>query len=383
MLLSSAKKTNVRVISAFCPDNFLESNIINRRKQSVIIDHMKQRHGFRLPRFESTSSVCSSKRLFSVIPEQENDLKIISQNSKSKTQEKSKDETQIRSKPKSGGNWNPDDPLGWSKHFGKRNPEFEEELFQRAHLRPGDEGYFDVSGMKEMPGISIVRTRDEARIVMERLMSPQSEKIWHACDTEVMAIDLKNVGPVGNGYVTCLSMYSGPDFDYGLGQGPGTALWVDNLDDSFGVLQEFKLFFEDERFKTVWHNYGFDRHVMFNEGIDVKAFGADTIHMARLWDTSRAAYGAGKGYSLEALTDDLLDRRKKPMKELFGVPRLRKDGSAGSLIDIPPVEVLQRDPRFRAKWIIYSAYDAEGTYFLREALQHKLEQKEWVSSEPK
>jgi len=210
-------------------------------------------------------------------------------------------------------------------------------------------------------------------------MSQESTQVFHACDTEVMDIDLKNVGPVGNGYVTCASIYSGPDFDYGLGEGPGTALWIDNLDDSFGVLQEFKEFFEDERFKTVWHNYGFDRHVMWNEGIDVRGFGGDTMHMARLQDTSRAKYGAGMGYSLEALTGDILKRRKKPMKEIFGVARLRKDGSEGSLVDVPPVEVLQRDPRFRMQWIVYSAFDAEGTWMLREELQEMLEEMPWVS----
>lgn len=283
----------------------------------------------------------------------------------------------IRSKTKQGGNWNPDDPLAWCQDFGRRNPKIEKELYLKAQLKPGDVGYFDVSTIT-VPGVTMVRTKAEAEIVMKRLMSPESQKAIHACDTEVMAISLKDEGPVGNGYVTCFSMYSGRDFDYGLGDGPGTALWVDNLDDSFGLIQFFKEFFEDERFETVWHNYGFDRHIMWNEGIDVKGFKADTMHMARLWDTSRA--GAGSGYSLEALTTDLLGRRKKPMKEIFGVARLRKDGSAGSLIDVPPVEVLQRDPRFRKNWITYSAYDAEGTWLLREQLQEKLQEMDWVSS---
>lgn len=68
------------------------------------------------------------------------------------------------------------------------------------------------------------------------------------------------------------------------------------------------------------------------------------------------------------------------MKELFGIARLRKDGTAGSLVDVPPVEVLQRDPRFRAQWIVYSAFDAEGTWLLRETLHEMLEEMEWVSS---
>ena len=67
---------------------------------------------------------------------------------------------------------------------------------------------------------------------------------------------------------------------------------------------------------------------------------------------------------------------------MFGVARLRKDGSAGSLVDVPPVEVLQRDPRFRRNWIVYSAYDAEGTWLLREQLQKRLEKMDWVSKVP-
>jgi DNA polymerase-1 len=42
-----------------------------------------------------------------------------------------------------------------------------------------------------------------------------------------MAIDVKEDGPVGNGYVTCLSIYSGPSVDYDN----GPSLWIDNLDD--------------------------------------------------------------------------------------------------------------------------------------------------------
>ncbi len=52
----------------------------------------------------------------------------------------------------------------------------------------------------------------------------------------------------------------------------------------------------------VWHNYGFDRHMMRNKfGIECRGFAGDTMHMARLWDSSRA----GKGYSLQALSSDL------------------------------------------------------------------------------
>jgi hypothetical protein len=287
----------------------------------------------------------------------------------------------IRSRPRPDGKgmWKPDEPDWWCKDFGRRSKEYWERIEPLIRLQPGDEGYFDVSDTR-VPMVTIVRTVEDARTVMDRLMSADESR-FHGCDTEVMDLDLKTVGPVGNGYVSCVSIYSGEDFDYGLGDGPGTVLWIDNLDDACGLLQEFKPWFEDERFKKIWHNYGFDRHIMWNEGIDCRGFGGDTMHMARLQDTSRSREGNGNGYSLEALTDELLHRRKRPMKELFGIKRLRKDGSEGSLVDLPPVEVMQRDPAFRARWIEYSCYDAQGTYLIHNELRSRLSRIPWISDD--
>ncbi len=286
------------------------------------------------------------------------------------------------SRPIEGGNWRPEASLEWAKDFGRRSPEYEAKCMDKnsfCKLSPGDEGYFDTTDIdREIPDATIVRTKEEAQIVMEKLMTADP-KIFHACDTEVMDIDLKNVGPVGNGYVTCLSVYSGPNFDYGLGAPIGSTLWIDNLDDAHGILQEFKPWLEDERFKKIWHNYGFDRHVLWNEGIDCKGFGGDTMHMARLQDTSRMK--SGGGYSLEALTAELLGMRKRPMKEIFGVPRLRKDGTPGSILDVPPIEVLQRDPRFRKDFVGYSCYDAVGTWGLHQKLVELLKELPWISKD--
>jgi len=285
----------------------------------------------------------------------------------------------LTSRPKPGGNWDVEAPLAWTERFGRRSHEYETELETKVRLKPGDEGYFDVADMR-VDGVTIVRTKDQARKVMEVLMNADPN-IFHACDTEVMDIDLKQVGPVGNGYVTCASVYSGPDFDYGLGDGPGTMLWIDNLDDACGILQEFKPWFEDHTKLKVWHNYGFDRHVMWNEGINCVGFGGDTMHMARLEDTSRQMDGRG-GYSLEALTTDLLEYKKTAMKEIFGVPRMRKDGSEGTIRDIPPIEVMQRDPTHREKFIEYSAIDAKSTWDLHEVLVGKLKEKKWIAKGP-
>jgi 3'-5' exonuclease len=283
----------------------------------------------------------------------------------------------IRSRPKSnGGNWNVIEPLAWSKDFGRRSPQYDTILSSIIQLRPGDDGYYDVSDII-VPNTTIVRTKEQAQIVMHQLMNADPN-IVHACDTEVMDIDLKSVGPVGNGYCTCVSIYSGPNFDYGLGHGPGSTLWIDNLDDACGMIHEFKDWFESEQYKKVWHNYGFDRHILWNEGIDLNGFWGDTMHMARLQDSSRAKTAGAGGYGLEALTSDLLQERKQPMKELFGVKRLRKDGTEGTLVDIPPVEVLQRDPKYRPDWIKYSAMDAKSTWLLREELTKLLKTIPWI-----
>jgi DNA polymerase I len=119
--------------------------------------------------------------------------------------------------------------------------------------------------------ITQVLTKADAKRALDVLYK-RSDVYW-ACDTETTGLDVKLQGPVGNGNVTCLSIYGGPDIDFG--DGPGSALWIENIDSSADLLQEFKQWFEDARYKKVWHNYGFDRHVMFNEGVDCKGFGGE------------------------------------------------------------------------------------------------------------
>ena len=61
----------------------------------------------------------------------------------------------------------------------------------------------------------------------------------------------------------------------------------------------------------MWHNYGFDRHLFYNHGIDVKGFGGDTMHMARLLDPSKM-FGQ---YSLSSLTKEY----SKPILKLSSI----------------------------------------------------------------
>ncbi len=205
-----------------------------------------------------------------------------------------------------------------------------------------------------------------------------------AVDTEVADIDVKKVGPIGNGRVICLSVYAGPSVD--LGGGPGKVLWIDNMDEAEDVLLHFKPFLESTRHRKVWHNYGFDRHVLYNtwgdqerRRINCLGFGGDTMHMARLWDTSLTKLSGEGGFSLQALSSLLLGRsyEKVSMKDLFGVSKLRKDGTPGNIMTMPPVEELQRSKHSRENWIRYSSYDAQSTWLIRKELEAKLRAVEW------
>lgn len=51
--------------------------------------------------------------------------------------------------------------------------------------------------------------------------------------------------------------------------------------------------------------------------------------------------------------------RKQPMKELFGVPKLKKDGTPGNVLNLPPIDEIQTRPDMRENFIKYSAYDAK------------------------
>ncbi|KAL8144225.1 hypothetical protein V2J09_017257 [Rumex salicifolius] len=229
--------------------------------------------------------------------------------------------------------------------------------------------------------VLIVDNIPDAKKVV-KILTTQFRHLVHACDTEVSKIDVKQETPVDHGEITCFSIYCGEEADFGNGK---SCVWVDVLDGGGkGLLVEFAPFFEDLSIKKVWHNYSFDCHVIENYGIKLAGFHADTMHMARLWDSSRRLEG---GYSLEALTSDpkIIPRNKLhldehlagkvSMKALFGRRNARKDGSLGKIITIPPIEVLQREDR--KPFICYSSLDSISTLRLYESLKGKLSKMPW------
>lgn len=173
--------------------------------------------------------------------------------------------------------------------------------------------------------------------------------------------------PYGHGIVTCISLYVGPDVDFGN----GPRLWVDLLDGDPAIWKQWQEYLEDASILKVWHNYSFDRAVLSNHGVRCKGFGGDTMHMARLWNASLPSY------SLENLSHDYLQHRKRPMKELFSKPKPKKNGELGLAVELPPVEEIQRDPISRPHWMDYSTFDTQSTWQLQQFLQQELLKIAW------
>ena len=224
-------------------------------------------------------------------------------------------------------------------------------------------------GSEQPEGVTCVTDVETARRVVKKLMQVPNT-VYHALDTEVINLDLSVDSPVGHGKCICFSIFCGPTFDFGN----GPRIWVDTNDEhkAKDIWEAFRPYLESKNIKKVWHNYGFDRHIFNNEGIDVSGFGGDTMHMARLWNSARFS-----GYSLETLSSELLSKPKRSMKELFGRHVTLKNGTEGKKIELPPLEILQTDPITRNGWIGYSTYDAEATWLLHAALTKFLKKMSW------
>ncbi|KAL4512005.1 hypothetical protein ABPG72_012850 [Tetrahymena utriculariae] len=159
-----------------------------------------------------------------------------------------------------------------------------------------------------IPGTTIVKNRDQAHKVVKILKSlPNREHAW---DTETVDVDAKLESPIGKGKIICASAFCGIDVDFGN----GPRLFIDNFAQNIDLILIFKEYLEDTRYKKIWHNYGFDRHIFYNHGINVQGFGGDTMHMSRLADPSRGP----KEYSLANVTKHYEEEIKYLKKQLLG-----------------------------------------------------------------
>ncbi|CAG9463715.1 unnamed protein product [Pedinophyceae sp. YPF-701] len=227
---------------------------------------------------------------------------------------------------------------------------------------------------------------------MMRLAEERGPGAVFACDTEVANITLPDQSPVGHGSVIALSVYAGADVDFsgGASEVPQDQLWVD-----LGgrrreeILDALRPFLESVQVRKVWHNYGFDRHVLENEGVALRGFSGDTLHMARLWRTDLG----GKEYSLASLTSraDLMGGQwvhevggKVGMKDIFSFRtekrQTKKAEAEGAppqltsekLAKLPAIWEMHTHPLLRPAWIKYSALDAKATWNLYRSLATRL-----------
>ena len=182
-------------------------------------------------------------------------------------------------------------------------------------------------------------------------------------------------------------------------------MFVDNFADAEGTINYFKDYMESETNLKCWHNYGFDRHILYNHGINTKGFGGDTMHMARLADPSRLAFEYSlshlskiydvkitetKRKLIEHLTEEYKNDEahlqslkhyqtlfqsknyKTDLVTLFGTQRKLKNGGTAKVTTFPKLEEIHCDPSKINMWVEYSSFDAEITYFLRETLSSEL-----------
>lgn len=210
-------------------------------------------------------------------------------------------------------------------------------------------------------GVTIVRDRTTAlRVVVQLMRLPQDNPV--AWDTETTGVNPVAESPVFNGRVICATAYAGDHVDFGS----GPRLFIDCLDGDGDLLQVFKPYFESNDFPKVWHHYSFDRHVLSNHDIVPRGFAGDTMHMARLVNSTHTRV------SLEQLSNTYLDTPKKSLLNLFGTPEKLRNGSDGKKLVIPSTIQLQRDEKSRPIWIDYATTDAELTHRLFYSFKARL-----------
>jgi len=142
-------------------------------------------------------------------------------------------------------------------------------------------------GEVKIDGVTLVTDASAARRALQVLHRVRDRV--HAWDTETADVLVGRVSasPVNNGRVLCATCFCGDDVDFGN----GPRLFVDNDGPAAGILREhFGVYFADTSFRKVFHNYSFDKHMLRRHDIIVGGFHADTLHLARLFDTSLASW---------------------------------------------------------------------------------------------
>lgn len=199
-------------------------------------------------------------------------------------------------------------------------------------------------------------------------------------DTETVGCDPGKESPVERARVWCLTLAWGTPRPFDAYDGPS------DFDRAFiprEYLHHIKPWLEDHCAPKVGTNiFGFDRHVLRNEGIELRGIVGDTLRMSRLLDPSKTPmhcdghglkpWGAMLGYEIETL--DTIATRPKPgamrtykqdrsvVRE--GIPTLYCEGAECQNVSwkskeyIPLPELWRDYPQRRAAIVKYATQDA-------------------------
>lgn len=216
-------------------------------------------------------------------------------------------------------------------------------------------------------GVTLVTTTKQAETAVQ-VFRDHVDRV-SVFDVESTGVNPKIESPVGKGRIVCFSAYVGDDVNFGN----GPELFVDNDGDCEGLLEEFRPYFEDEHLLKCNQNLGgFDRHLVNNHGIKLAGYAGDTMYMARLFNPEL------RSYKLEDLSEKFLDRKKLSMKELFGKPKILKNGKPSpTVIYKPDTLEIHRTPEMWDKWVSYCCYDSVSVYKLRKYFRKMLRKVKW------
>lgn len=242
--------------------------------------------------------------------------------------------------------------------------------------------------------IDVVETDAQARDLLRRLQGMPGP---FGLDCETVGVDPSEESPVGRGSVVCWSI-SWPDASVGRSRHDtplaGRAfLWA-------STLPVFRDWLADPAVGKVGHSiWGFDRHVLRNDGFKLEGITADTLRLGRLCNASAKADHSLKGalsrefgYDVHKFSE-LFSRRVCLGEEDLGETKYRKRtvcgvrlsalvggassriGSNWELLDLRSIS--SQYPERLGKLYQYGSLDAKGTleyYFL---LRKHAEQTPW------
>jgi DNA polymerase I-like protein with 3'-5' exonuclease and polymerase domains len=213
-------------------------------------------------------------------------------------------------------------------------------------------------------------TVDNARTaaaVLYELMGPPGEEPLVALDTETTGCNPKTDGPVGLARLWCMTLAweQGDQIDAAF----VTAEWV----------PAFRAWLESPDYKKVGQNiHGYDRHVLWNEGIDLRGIVGDTQRMSKLLDPRKQNHGLKD--QARGLGIDMRDYASVFQTVWHGKGRVKSAPSTS--VDFTrtgqePIDVLWEAEWRRPSIVEYAVTDAVATLRVYRHLEQQLRAVRW------